>query len=140
MICNLPCSWILLRWSIEVDAILAFYHTWLEIKLCGLGSRIRDMEAEWRLRVITDLMSWWIFGKQNWRCWMNRILRSHIPDLVRLGLGCFSRLNQINHMVKNNPNLFFSFPVPTKGGFICTSSRRLSFSSILERQVYFNNQ
>jgi hypothetical protein len=24
----------------------------LEIKPCGLGSRIRDMEAEWRLRVI----------------------------------------------------------------------------------------
>ena len=30
----------------------------LEIKPCGLGSRIRDVEAEWRLRVITDLISW----------------------------------------------------------------------------------
>ena len=28
----------------------------VEIKPCGLGSRIRDMEAEWRLRVITDLL------------------------------------------------------------------------------------
>ena len=26
--------------------------------LCGLGSRIRDMEAEWRLRVITITISW----------------------------------------------------------------------------------
>ena len=32
------------------------------------------MEAEWRLRVITDLMSRQIFCKQNW-CWgMNRTL------------------------------------------------------------------
>ena len=38
----------------------------LEIKPCGLGSRIRDMEAEWRLKVITDRISWRIFGKQNW--------------------------------------------------------------------------
>ena len=30
----------------------------LEIKPCGLGSRIRDMEAEWRLKVITDLISY----------------------------------------------------------------------------------
>ena len=29
----------------------------LEIKSYGLGSRIRDMEAEWRLRVITDEIS-----------------------------------------------------------------------------------
>ena len=29
----------------------------LEIKPCGLGSRIRDMEAEWRLKFITDLIS-----------------------------------------------------------------------------------
>ena len=29
----------------------------LEIKPCGLGSRIRDMEAEWRPKVITDLIS-----------------------------------------------------------------------------------
>ena len=30
----------------------------LEIKPCGLGSRIRDMEAEWRLKIITDFISW----------------------------------------------------------------------------------
>ena len=30
----------------------------LEIKPCGLGSRIRDTEAEWRLKVITDLISY----------------------------------------------------------------------------------
>ena len=29
----------------------------LEMKPCGLGSRILDMEAEWRLKVITDLIS-----------------------------------------------------------------------------------
>ena len=29
-----------------------------EIKLYVLGSRIRDMEAEWRLKAITDLISW----------------------------------------------------------------------------------
>ena len=46
----------------------------LEIKPCGLGSKIRDMEAEWRLRVITDLIYWWNFGKQNWRCGMNQTL------------------------------------------------------------------
>ena len=27
------------------------------VKICRLGSRIRDMEAEWRLKVITDLIS-----------------------------------------------------------------------------------
>ena len=35
----------------------------LEIRPCGLGSRIRDMQAEWRLKVITDLISW-IFGAE----------------------------------------------------------------------------
>ena len=45
----------------------------LEIRPCGLGSRIRDMEAKWRLKVITDLISW-IFGEQNWRCGTNRTL------------------------------------------------------------------
>ena len=29
----------------------------LEIKPCGLGSRIRDMEVGWWLRVITNLIS-----------------------------------------------------------------------------------
>ena len=29
------------------------------------------MEAEWRLKVITDLISYWIFGKQNWHFGMN---------------------------------------------------------------------
>ena len=47
-------------------------YTKLEIKPCWLGSRIGDMEAEWRLRVITGLISWWSFGKQNWHCEMNR--------------------------------------------------------------------
>ena len=42
----------------------------LEIKPCGLGSRIRDMEA--------DFIYWWTFrllfisfGKQNWHCGMD---------------------------------------------------------------------
>ena len=35
-------------------SILAHCDTILEIKPCGLVSRIRDMEAERRLRVITD--------------------------------------------------------------------------------------
>jgi hypothetical protein len=30
----------------------------LEIKLCGLGSRIRDMETKWRVKVITELISY----------------------------------------------------------------------------------
>ena len=30
----------------------------LEIKSFGLGTRIRDMEAEWRMRVITNNISW----------------------------------------------------------------------------------
>ena len=32
------------------------------------------MEAKWRLRVIIDLISYWIFGKPNWGCGMNRML------------------------------------------------------------------
>ena len=43
----------------------------LEIKPFRLGSRIWDMEAKWRLRVIADTISWWIFGKQNCRWGMN---------------------------------------------------------------------
>ena len=36
-----------------------WFYKKLEIKPPSeLGSRIRDMEAEWRLRVITDLISW----------------------------------------------------------------------------------
>ena len=46
----------------------------LEIKPYGLGSRIQDMEAEWRLKGIIDLISWWIFGKQKLRCGMNQML------------------------------------------------------------------
>ena len=39
----------------------------LEFKTCGLGSRIQDMETEWRLQFGTYLISYFIFGKQNWR-------------------------------------------------------------------------
>ena len=53
----------------------------LEINPCGLGFRIQDMEAEWRLRVITDKISWRIFGKQNWQ-----LLR----DGPNVGLKCQS--------------------------------------------------
>ena len=38
------------------------YYGKLEIKPCGLGSRNQDMKAEWRLKVITDFISW-VFGK-----------------------------------------------------------------------------
>ena len=38
----------------------------LNIKPCGLGSRIRDMEAEWRLKVINDLISWIRTGAVGW--------------------------------------------------------------------------
>jgi hypothetical protein len=31
-----------------------FFYKLLEITPCGLGSTIRDKEAEWRLKVITD--------------------------------------------------------------------------------------
>ena len=41
----------------EIEAMSHVYNA-LEIKPCGLGSRVRDMEDEWRLRVITDLISW----------------------------------------------------------------------------------
>ena len=50
----------------------------LEIKPCRLGSRIRDMEAEWSLKVINDLISW-NFGKQNWRCELKIYLKFE-PD------------------------------------------------------------
>ena len=42
----------------ETHAQLSFLYITLEIKPCGHGSRIPDMEAEWRLKVITDLISW----------------------------------------------------------------------------------
>ena len=49
-------------WTLDTDqrCPVRFFSTYLklEIKPCGLGSRIRDMEAEWMLRVITDLISW----------------------------------------------------------------------------------
>ena len=35
------------------------------------------MEAEWRLKVITDFISW-TFGKQNWRCGINRTLSAKV--------------------------------------------------------------
>ena len=57
-----------------------FLYKELEIKSCWLGSRIRNIEAEWRLKVIIDLISW-MFGKQNWRCGMNRILSVSKDDV-----------------------------------------------------------
>ena len=64
----------------------------LEIKPCGLGSCIRDMEAEWRLKVITDLISW-IFGKENWRCGMNQMLSSSVRrDMMFLASNSLNNL------------------------------------------------
>ena len=54
----------------EIWILLINHINILEIKP-ALGSRIRDMEAELRLKIITDVISWWIFGKQNWRFRMN---------------------------------------------------------------------
>ena len=50
---------------------------------CGLGSRIRDMEAEWRLRVINDL----IFGESG----MNRTL-SLCQDMMFLASNSLHNL------------------------------------------------
>ena len=58
----------------------------LEIKPCGLGSRIWNMEAEWMLKVINDLISW-IFGKQNWHCgqrYTYRVLQTIQMKLIPL--------------------------------------------------------
>ena len=41
----------------------------LEIKPYELGSRIREMNAEWRLKGTTDLISRWIFGKAELALW-----------------------------------------------------------------------
>ena len=57
----------------DVKFVCHFFDV-LEIKPCGVASRIRDMEVEWRLRVITDKISWWIFGTQNRRRGMNQML------------------------------------------------------------------
>ena len=46
----------------------------LEIKPCGLGSRIRDTYGGWMEAEIQNWSPWWIFGKQNWRSGMNRTL------------------------------------------------------------------
>ena len=39
------------------STLTGFLHKLVEIKPCGLVSRIRDMEAEYRPKVITDLSS-----------------------------------------------------------------------------------
>ena len=62
----------------------------LEIKPCELGSRIRDMEAEWRLKVITDFISYWIFGKQNWGCGMDRTNFELKCQSVRRDMMCMA--------------------------------------------------
>ena len=64
-----------------------YTYTTLEIKPCGLGSRVWDMEAELRLKGITDLISWWIFGKLNWRCGMNGTLS--LSTKVCAEIRCF---------------------------------------------------
>ena len=72
----------------------------LEIKPCGLGSRIGDMEAEWRLRVITDKTSWWIFGKQNWRWGWTKYW---VPKCALRYIWCFWALRASTTLeVKNN--------------------------------------
>ena len=48
------CKLNLISLQIDVRYKMELRFESLEIKPCGLGSRIRDMEAEWRLRVITD--------------------------------------------------------------------------------------
>jgi hypothetical protein len=42
------------RFDDSFQAGLGSNESVLEIKTCGLGSRICDIEAEWSLRVITD--------------------------------------------------------------------------------------
>ena len=56
---------------------LNFLYIILEIKPCGLGSRIRDMEAErnnWSHLLIGEHLDYFLFCKQNWHCEMNRTL------------------------------------------------------------------
>ena len=43
---------------IDNNVLVFLTQTLLEIKPYRLGSRIQDFEAEWRLRVISDLISW----------------------------------------------------------------------------------
>ena len=38
---------------ILIKSCIGLFYKELEIKPCGLGSKIRDMVAEWRLRIIT---------------------------------------------------------------------------------------
>ena len=45
------------------------------------------MEAKRRLKGIMDLISWWIFGKQNWRCGMNQTLSLIVPKSAQI--WCF---------------------------------------------------
>ena len=70
----------------------------LEIKPFGLGSRIRDMEAEWRLKVITDLISW-IFGKQNWHFGMNWTGQSVRGDIMFLASTATEVKNDHAHVI-----------------------------------------
>ena len=46
----------ILRTTVTIKSSLIYWL--LEIKPCGLGSRIQDMDVEWRLKVMTDLISW----------------------------------------------------------------------------------
>ena len=58
------------------------------------------MEAEWRLKVITDLISW-IFGKQNWRCGMNWMMSKSSKVCVKI--WCFWSLTASTTLeVKND--------------------------------------
>jgi hypothetical protein len=53
---NVGAFFLLLTFFDKINLIF-FLLIKIEIKPCGLGSRIREMEAEWRLKVITDLIS-----------------------------------------------------------------------------------
>ena len=56
------------------------------------------MEAEWRLKVITDFIFYWSFGNQNWRCGMKRTLSQSAIEI-----WCFLPLRaSANSEVRND--------------------------------------
>ena len=87
----------------------------IEIKPCGLGSRIRDMEAEsynWSHLSVNIYITFTSFGKQNWCCGMNRTLS------VRSFLASNSLLNLwgLPHVLRsyfcNHGSKFLDLEIP----------------------------
>ena len=79
--------------TISFCVIYAILIDELKIKPCRLCSRIRGMESEWVLKVIYNLISYWVFDEQNWRCGINGTLKYQSVRQDIICLACNSLHN-----------------------------------------------